>query len=88
MINTCKFPAYLKESKVSMLSKTNSNTVTTDNMRMIAISSHLTKVIEKIILDRAKMCGLHDTQTYQTGFTAGESTATNTALLLNNMAKW
>ena len=43
---------YLKESRLILLSKTDSNEVTCDNIRPIQVTSHLTKVIEQAIKNK------------------------------------
>ena len=48
-LNHNVMPAYLKESRMVLLSKTGRQETTLDDIRPIAVTNHLTKVIEKAI---------------------------------------
>lgn len=82
-------PAYLKESRLVMLSKTGKSEADLNDIRPIAIASHMTKVIEKAIKNKLTKLDseLLKTKEYQTGFQVGVSTQKNLAILLNVVMK-
>lgn len=54
MLNTGQLPEYTKMNRVTPISKTNKAVVEIDQVRGIGISSHVTKVLEKAILNKLK----------------------------------
>ena len=57
MLNFCHIPEYLKISRLNLLSKTDKTQVGVDEVRPIAILSHVLKVIEKAIKNKAEDLG-------------------------------
>ena len=49
VLNSNKLPHYLREFRLSVLSKTRSSEVKIEDTRPIAIGSHLLKIVEKTI---------------------------------------
>ena len=67
-------PKYLREGRLVPLSKVkDSNNVKLGDIRPIVVRSHLSKVVEKTLLNRIKLGSWHllETQYYQTGFKDG-----------------
>ena len=67
-------PSYLREGRLVPLSKVKeSNNVKLGDIRPIIVRSHLSKVVEKTLLQRIKEGSWHllETQYYQTGFKDG-----------------
>ena len=58
-----------------------------DDIRPIVVRSHLSKIMEKAILERIKSESPHliQSQVYQTGFKEGKSTAIHASRLLNEV---
>ena len=79
-INTFNIPSHLKEGRLVALSKKkNDSTVTVNDIRPIVINSHITKIIEKAILNKLKLLKskLLRVGNYQNGFREGKSTGIN-----------
>ena len=58
-----------------------------DDIRPIVVRSHLSKIMEKAILERIKTESPHliQSQVYQTGFKEGKSTGIHASRLLNGV---
>jgi hypothetical protein len=58
-----------------------------DEIRPIVVRSHISKIMEKAILERIKTSSPHliTSKTYQTGFKDGKSTAIHASRLLNEV---
>jgi hypothetical protein len=87
MLNSAKVPAYLKEARLTAMSKTDSQAVRVDQTRPLMILSHNTKIIEKAVKNKIRELGsrLFDTESYQCGFKKGWSTLDNLAMVLNTL---
>lgn len=85
MLNSGWFPNYIKTSRLQALSKTDQSEVYIDQVRGIAIASHITKIIEKSIMLKVKQLKseLFKVGDYQAGFQEGKSTSRNLAAVLN-----
>ncbi len=68
--NSKKFPAHLKEGRLVLLSKSASEIAEISNTRPIVVLSHLSKITEKMIVNKLNSIEskLLDTGDYQTGF--------------------
>lgn len=78
-MNRNVIPDYIKVAKLFVLSKTKRSEVSLDQIRPIAVQSHILKVLEKAIKNKlfttkSKLLEIKD---YQTGFVAGVSTHLN-----------
>ena len=88
VLNSNKLPHYLREFRLSVLSKTRSSEVKIEDTRPIAIGSHLLKIVEKTIklkIEKLKS-NLFVTEDYQSGFQAGISTQKNLAIFIKKIA--
>ena len=88
VLNSNKLPHYLREFRLSVLSKTRSSEVKIEDTRPIAIGSHLLKIVEKTIklkIEKLKS-NLFVTEDYQSGFQAGISTQKNLAIFIKKNA--
>ena len=87
MLNNCVFPKYMSEGRLVLLSKTQSEYPGVDETRPLLIESHLTKIIERIILNKLKDMNsdLFKVGCYQKGFKAGESTYSNIVKMLETI---
>ena len=65
-----KIPEYLSETRFIPLSKNSKSECALDDIRGIAVNSHLIKPIDQTILDKLKSLksDLFKVQSYQTGF--------------------
>jgi hypothetical protein len=61
--------------------------VALDEIRPIVVRSHISKIMEKAILEKIKSTCPHviSTKVYQTGFKEGKSTAIHASRLLNEV---
>jgi hypothetical protein len=85
MMSQCKLPEYMRQGRLVPLSKVKeSNNVKVEDIRPIVVRSHLSKIVEKALLERIKKHSWHllETQYYQTGFKDGQSTAANMSRIL------
>ena len=88
MLNFGTIPEYLKEARVVALSKVRGTSeVEADDIRFIAMRSHLSKVIEKAILAKLREdnSAILAVGSYQRGFKEGASTAENITFALNSL---
>ena len=87
-LNSNKLPDYLREFRLSALSKTRSSEVKIEDTRPIAIGSHLLKIVEKTIKLKIEKLKSHlfVTEDYQSGFQAGISTQKNLAIFIKKIA--
>ena len=87
-LNAGFIPDHLKISRVIPLSKRKGSAIASlDEIRTIAVGSHLMRIIEKAILGKLTetKSTLLDTKDYQSGFRAGMGTSRNmTAFLASN----
>ena len=87
-LNTMNIPEYLGVGRLVPLQKTSTKgPVALDEIRPIVVRSHISKIMEKAILDKIKKFCPHliASKTYQTGFKEGKSTAIHAARLLNEV---
>ena len=75
-LNKLDIKPYLSNSKLLLLSKVESNEVALEDVRPIKILSHLTKIMEKAIKNKAVEIDskMFETGNYQSGFKQGMST--------------
>jgi hypothetical protein len=88
MFRSLKFPEYLSEAKLTLLSKEGvKDYPTIDKTRLIAICSYILKIVEKTLLQfvRAQKTKIFATKAYQAGFKAGFSTHTHLHSILTLM---
>ena len=88
MMSQCKLPEYMRQGRLVPLSKVKeSNNVKVGDIRPIVVRSHLSKIVEKALLERIKKHSWHllETQYYQTGFKDGQSTAANMSRILHEV---
>lgn len=86
MLNRGSIPNYLRDARVVALSKLRGESrVQDDDIRFIALRSHLSKILEKAIIAKLKLTksDLLAVQSYQRGFKEGASTMENIAIALN-----
>ena len=87
-LNNSQIPEYLKVGRLVPLQKTfTKGPCSLDEIRPIVVRSHLSKIMEKAILDRIKTQAPHliASKVYQTGFKEGKSTAIHASRLLNEV---
>ena len=87
-LNNSQIPDYLRVGRLVPLQKTYTKGPSSlDDIRPIVVRSHLSKIMEKAILERIKSESLHliQSQVYQTGFKEGKSTAIHASRLLNEV---
>ena len=87
-LNTAKIPEYLRIGRLVPLQKTfTKGPCNLDMIRPILVRSHLSKIMEKAILERIKSQCPHliSSKVYQTGFKDGKSTAIHASRLLNEV---
>jgi hypothetical protein len=87
-LNNSQIPEYLKVGRLVPLQKTfTKGPCSLDEIRPIVVRSHLSKIMEKAILDRIKIQYPHliASKVYQTGFKEGKSTAIHASRLLNEV---
>ncbi len=83
-----RIPEYLSVSRLVPLQKTfTKSPVGLDEIRPIVVRSHVSKIMEKAILEKIhKICPhLIASKVYQTGFKEGKSTAIHASRLLNEV---
>ena len=88
MMSQCKLPEYMRQGRLVPLSKVKeSNNVKVGDIRPIVVRSHLSKIVEKALLERIKKHSWHllETQYYQMGFKDGQSTAANMSRILHEV---
>ena len=87
-LNNSQIPEYLRVGRLVPLQKTfTKGPCGLDEIRPIVVRSHLSKIMEKAILDRIKTQYPHliASKVYQTGFKEGKSTAIHASRLLNEV---
>jgi hypothetical protein len=87
-LNDMRIPEYLRVGRLVPLQKTSTKgPVGLDEIRPIVVRSHISKIMEKAILEKIhKMCPhMIASKTYQTGFKEGKSTAIHASRLLNEV---
>jgi hypothetical protein len=87
-LNTMRIPEYLRVGRLVPLQKTSSKgPVTLDDIRPIVVRSHVSKIMEKAILEKINLTCPHviASKVYQTGFKEGKSTAIHASRLLNEV---
>jgi hypothetical protein len=85
-LNNATIPDYLRVGRLVPLQKTfTKGPCALDEIRPIVVRSHLSKIMEKAILERIKTQFPHliASKVYQTGFKEGKSTAIHASRLLN-----
>ena len=74
-LNSCHIPHYLRVGRLVPLQKTyTKGPVALDEIRPIVVRSHLSKIMEKAILEKIKTACPHliMSKVYQTGFKEGK----------------
>ena len=87
-LNNATIPDYLRVGRLVPLQKTfTKGRCALDEIRPIVVRSHLSKIIEKAILERIKTQFPHliASKVYQTGFKEGKSTAIHASRLLKEV---
>ena len=87
-LNSMDIPEYLRVGRLIRLQKTSTKEpVALDEIRPIVVRSHISKIMEKAILDKIKKTCPHliASKTYQTGFKENKSTAIHASRLLNEV---
>jgi hypothetical protein len=87
-LNSMRIPEYLRVGRLVPLQKTSTKgPVALDEIRPIVVRSHLSKIMEKAILEKINQQCPHviATKIYQTGFKEGKSTAIHASRLLNEV---
>jgi hypothetical protein len=87
-LNDMRIPEYLRVVRLVPLQKTSTKgPVGLDEIRPIIVRSHVSKIMEKAILEKIhKMCPhMIASKTYQTGLKEGKSTAIHASRLLNEV---
>ena len=87
-LNNSTIPEYLRVGRLVPLQKTfTKGPCALDEIRPIVVRSHLSKIMEKAILERVKSQYPHliASKVYQTGFKEGKSTAIHASRLLNEV---
>jgi hypothetical protein len=87
-LNTANLPEYLKVGRLVPLQKTaTKGPVALDEIRPIVVRSHISKIMEKAILEKINATCPHviASKTYQTGFKEGKSTAIHASRLLHEV---
>ena len=87
-LNNSQIPEYLRIGRLVPLQKTfTKGPCSLDEIRPIVVRSHLSKIMEKAILERVKSQCPHliASKVYQTGFKDGKSTAIHASRLLNEV---
>ena len=87
-LNNSRIPEYLKVGRLVPLQKTfTKGPCGLDEIRPILVRSHISKIMEKAILERIKTSYPHliASKVYQTGFKEGKSTAIHASRLLNEV---
>ena len=87
-LNNSQIPDYLKVGRLVPLQKTfTKGPCSLDEIRPIVVRSHISKIMEKAILERIKNTCPHliKSKVYQTGFKEGKSTAIHVSRLLNEV---
>ena len=67
MMSQCRIPEYMRQGRLVPLSKVKeSNNVKVEDIRPIVVRSHLSKIVEKALLERIKKHSWHllETQYY------------------------
>ena len=87
-LNRAQIPEYLRVGRLVPLQKTfTKGPCNLDEIRPIVVRSHLSKIMEKAILEKIKSQCPHliASKAYQTGFKDGKSTAIHASRLLNEV---
>jgi hypothetical protein len=87
-LNTKRIPEYLRVGRLVPLQKTlTKDPVGLDEIRPIVVRSHVSKIMEKAILEKINTTCPHviASKMYQTGFKEGKSTAIHASRLLNEV---
>ena len=87
-LNNAQIPGYLRVGRLVPLQKTfTKGPCNLDEIRPIVVRSHLSKIMEKAILERIKSTCPHiiSSKVYQKGFKDGKSTAIHASRLLNEV---
>ena len=87
-LNNSQIPEYLRVGRLVPLQKTlTKGPCGLDEIRPIVVRSHLSKIMEKAILEKIKIQAPHliASKVYQTGFKEGKSTAIHASRLLNEV---
>ena len=87
-LNNSQIPEYLRVGRLVPLQKTlTKGPCGLDEIRPIVVRSHLSKVMEKAILEKIKTQAPHliASKIYQTGFKEGKSTAIHACMLLHEL---
>jgi len=87
-LNNMAIPEYLRVGRLVPLQKTaTKGPVSLDEIRPIVVRSHLSKIMEKAILEKINTTCPHviSSKVYQTGFKEGKSTAIHASRLLNEV---
>ena len=87
-LNEMKIPEYLRVGRLVPLQKTTTKgPVGLDEIRPIVVRSHVSKIMEKAILEKIYKTCPHviASKVYQTGFKEGKSTAIHASRLLNEV---
>jgi hypothetical protein len=87
-LNTMRIPEYLRVGRLVPLQKTSTKgQVGLDEIRPIVVRSHVSRIMEKAILEKIYRTCPHviASKVYQTGFKDGKSTAIHASRLLNEV---
>ena len=87
-LNDMRIPEYLRTGRLVPLQKTTTKgPVGLDEIRPIVVRSHVSKIMEKAILEKIYKTCPHviASKVYQTGFKEGKSTAIHASRLLNEV---
>ena len=87
-LNSMRIPEYLRVGRLVPLQKTSTKgPVGLDEIRPIVVRSHVSKIMEKPILEKINTTCAHviASEVYQTGFKEGKSTAIHASRLLNEV---
>ena len=87
-LNSMRIPEYLRVGRLVPLQKTSTKgPVGLDEIRPIVVRSHVSKIMEKAILEKINTTCPHviASKVYQTGFKEGKSTAIHASRLLNEV---
>jgi hypothetical protein len=79
LMNSNSVPEYLKEGDLFILSKNGIDTCLLKEIRPIVLLCFITKIMAKVLLNRANNYQSIKTQEYQKGFKQGKGTSDNTS---------
>jgi hypothetical protein len=85
LMNSNSVPEYLKEGDLFILSKNGIDTCLLKEIRPIVLLCFITKIMAKVLLNRANEYQSIKTQAYQKGFKQGMSTSDNTSKIITSI---